>query len=411
MFKYRLHTRWNHVAAAGAAALLGLSSSACSDDDSSDPAGTGSSTGPLYAVVTQLASSEEALSYLKTLDGLEPQKVDLDDSREFTGLADAWVWEGALYIAEQETMEITKFSVEGSELVAEESVNFGDYGLDALAFWVNAFVSPTKAYVVNGTTEYIVWNPKTMEIEGTVPMPELEEKDGLEPFASYTDRSIAVRDGLFYHPFYYTNDDYFEYAQNSSIAVYDIETDELVRVIDAPCPGLDQVTQDEEGNLYFSPWTYAPAAAALAGQPSACVVKIAPESNEAELVFSPKDATGGLEGGVFRYTGDGKGMLAVFDPDHASEEDMEDPQSVAWGNNWKFWSYDLETQEADENDSIGWNAGSAYGSVIDGKSYIYMPTDNGTDEGGSTIFDISNPNEAKELFTVDGWTMRLIKLR
>jgi hypothetical protein len=39
-----------------------LSTAACSDDDSGDDRGRGGSTGPLFGVVTQLASAEEALS-------------------------------------------------------------------------------------------------------------------------------------------------------------------------------------------------------------------------------------------------------------------------------------------------------------------------------------------------------------
>lgn len=49
---------------------------------------------------------------------------------------------------------------------------------------------------MNDTIEYVVWNPKTMEITGTVPMPELAARWNLKLFGSYTDRSTIVRDGL-----------------------------------------------------------------------------------------------------------------------------------------------------------------------------------------------------------------------
>ena len=159
--------------------------------------------------------------------------------------------------------------------------------------------------------------------------------------------------------------------------------------------------------MYFSAWIFAPGGAALLDQPTTCVAKIEPGSNEAVKAFDVKDVTGGLEGGVLRYTGDGKAMLAVLHPDHASEEDEGDLQKITWGNNWKFWSYDFETNTAEENDSIGWNTGTAYGTTIDGDSYILLPTD----DGGTTIFDISTPTDAKSVFSVDGWTMRLLKLR
>jgi hypothetical protein len=390
-----------------AAWLVGLVAACSADPVQTDaiPVAGGES---LYAVMTQLASSEEALSYFKTVDALEPQTIDLKSAEEFTGLADAWVAGNAVYISEQERMTITKYTLDGGELVKGDAINFSDYGLAELAFWVNAFVSPTKAYVVNGTTEYIAWNPQTMTITGTVPMPQLAPRAGLRAFASYTDRSVAIRDGLFYHPFYYTNDDYFEYAPGSSIAVYDVKTDELVRVIEAPCPGLDHVTQDDQGNLYFSAWIFAPGGAAVLEQPATCVAQIAPGTNEATVAFTVKEATGGLEGGVLRYTGNGKGMIVVLDPSHAPEADQGDVQAVAWADNWRFWSFDFKTHQAVEieNDPIGWNSGSAYGTTIDGKPYILV----GTEEEGTTLFDISIPTQAKPVFTVDGWTMRLLKL-
>jgi hypothetical protein len=397
------------------ALLLGAPIAACEDDPDPEPAadaggGTGDAAAEsgddLYAVMTQLASSEEALTYLKLVDKLEPQEISLESgAREFTGGADAWVWDGAVFITEDEKLTVTKYKVDGGDLVKDVAINFTEYGVESVAFWVNAFVTPEKALLVNGTNEYVVWNPKTMKITGTIPMPELEEKNGLKPFASFTDRSIAIRDGLFYHPFYYTNDDYFEYAPTSSIAVYDVETDELVKVIEAPCPGLDHVSQDEDGTLYFSAWVFAPAGAAVLDQPASCVAKIAKGEDTATLAFNVKDVTGGLEGGVLRYTGNGKASLAVLHPDHA--DDPTDVQDVAWQNNWKFWSYDFKTNKATENDSIPWNAGSAYGTVLDGKTYILLQTE----EDGTTVFDVSNPAEAKSVFKVEGWTMRLLKLR
>ncbi|MEY4581106.1 MAG: hypothetical protein RL701_5809 [Pseudomonadota bacterium] len=366
----------------------------------------------VYAVVTQLSSSEESLAYLKTVTALAPQPIDLKDAREFTGGADAWSWNGFVYVSEQEKMTITKFKLEGNELKEQGKVNFTDYGVTELAFWLNAFISPTKAWVVHGTAEYIAWNPETMKITGTVKMPELAARGAMRPYASYTDRSTAVRDGLFYHPIYYTigGDDYFSFDAATSIAVYDVKTDALVKVIEAPCPGIDHVTQNEAGDLFFSAWVFAPGGAALLKQPSTCVAKIAKGADTATELFKVKDLTGGLEGGVLRYTGGGKALIAVLDPSHAPEADLSDVSAVAWGDNWKFWTYDFETNKAAliENDVIGWNSGAAYGTVVDGKSYLLVGTG---DTSGTTLFDMTKPAEAKSLFTIEGWAMRLIKLR
>jgi len=101
----------------------------------------------------------------------------------------------------------------------------------------------------------------------------------------------------------------------------------------------------------------------------------------------------------------------VFHPEHASAKEKGHIQQTTWGTNWRFSSYDFKTKKAvevdAENDPIGWNSGTVYGTTIDGKSYILAQTD----EGGTTVFDITQPEDVKSVFSVEGWTMRLLKLR
>jgi len=360
-----------------------------------------------YGLITSVSSADSSMSYFAFLDAVAPQEVKLSDAREFSGLADAWVHDGAVFVTSKEDVTITKYHVKDGELVPETTVSFADYGLDDLGFWTNIFISPTKAFLIHGVTEYVVWNPKEMVILGTVQMPKLTAPKGLKPFASYTDRSVVIRDGLLYHPFYYTDDDYFSYSPTSSIAVYDVKTDKLVRVIEAPCPGLDHATIDEKGDIYFSAWIFAPGGAATLDQPATCVAKIAKSDDKATVAFQVKDITDGREGGVFRYTGNGNAILSVIHPDHATAEELGDPAAVTYGANWRFWSYDFKTGKASVIDSIDWNAGAAYAGAADGKAYALLP------DGGytsTTIWDVTNPADPKSLFKVDGWVLRLFEL-
>lgn len=372
---------------------------------------SGSSASALYGLQTSISSSDNtSLSYFALLDNLDPQEVDLDTAREFSGSADAWVWENELFIADGETNSIVKYTVDGKNLVKGDAVSFMNEGVTYIGFWLNVFISPTKAYLVNSqTNEYVVWNPKTMEITGKVPMPELTVPTGMKSFPSYTDRSAAIRDGKLYHPFYYTDDTYFKYTQNSSIAVYDVESDALLEVIEAPCPGLDHVTQDDDGNLFFSAWIYAPGAAAVLDQPATCVAKIAKDENKATVAFTVKDITGGREGGVFRYTGDGKGILSVLHPDHETDGiDTGDASMVTFGARWHFYSYEFASNEATEIETIPWNAGAAYAGAADGKSYSLVPGDG---YAKTNVWDVTTPSDPKELFEIPGWSMRVVKVR
>lgn len=65
----------------------------------------------------------------------------------------------------------------------------------------------------------------------------------------------------------------------------DTELDEVIDVLEAPCPGLDFATRDESVNLCFSSLVFAPRGAALLEQPATCVVKIASGASEVEKLF------------------------------------------------------------------------------------------------------------------------------
>jgi hypothetical protein len=405
-------TRFHHslgTPRAAVAALVFVGSfglAACSDSNDDDGAEPASGGDPArYALNTTVSDTDSSLSYVSLLASLDDQEdIDLDVAREFSGSADIWVFEGSIFVAASETMTITKYAVEENALVEKGKIGFSDYGLTDFGFWVNTFASPTKAYLVNGTSEYVVWNPKTMRITTTVPFPELEAMDGMMAIAGYVDRAAVLRDGKLYHPIYFTDEDIIEFAPSSKIAVIDIESDEI-ELLDAPCPGLDFASVDESGSIYFSSWIFAPGGAALYDQPQTCVVKLAEgDGAKPELAFNVRDVTDGLDGGAFRYLGDGKALISVLDPTHAEGE--TDPTEIKYGANWHFWSYDLEARKATEITTIDWNAGAAYSAEVAGKAVILVPAD---DYADTAVYDL-NEGEPKKLFDVRGWAMRLFEL-
>jgi len=104
------------------------------------------------------------------------------------------------------------------------------------------------------------------------------------------------------------------YGPQSWLAVYDPTTYAERSVIEAPCPGIAQVTKDEQGNLYFSP-THIDEAKPLYGVgPASCVVKVKSDGT-VDQSFGFKDfksLTGGRYGTNFRYLKDGKALALVL---------------------------------------------------------------------------------------------------
>jgi hypothetical protein len=371
-----------------------------------DDRGPGSGSGDaVYAVSSIVFGTNETTSYVSLISSLDAAAYDATQPREFAGLADLWVQDGAVFVAEDEPRTITRFTVEDGVLVAAGVVSFASYGLTDFGFWRNIFLSPTKAYFINGASEYIVWNPQAMAITKTVALPALPARNGLTAFPGYMDRAAIVRGGRLYHPLYFTDSSYFKYAQGSVIVVFDVERDQLVTTIDVPCPGVDHVTRDGADNLYFSSWVYAAGAAAVLQQPGTCVARLAADGSAPAVVMQVAAATAGHQGGALRYLGSGKAMMSVLYPEHAKSSDVSD---VTFGGNWRFWSYDLATGNAAQIDGFDWNAGGVYGASIADQQLMLVPAG---DFSSTTVYELTAGAAPRAAFETSGWSLRLFQVR
>jgi hypothetical protein len=375
-----------------------------SDGEAGEGAGgVAAEPGP-YVMSSIAFSAETTATYISLLGSLDIDEVDFARAREFAGQADLWVHDGAVFVSELDSLTITKFTLDGGKLVQGDTLSLANYGLTDIGFYLNSFVAPDKAYFMNAGTEYVIWNPKTMEIIGTIPIPKLEPHDGLRPFPSYSDRSAVLRDGKLYHPVYYTDDSYFEYSPTSSILVVDVGKDEVVDVLEAPCPGLDFASRDEHGNAYFSSWVFAPGGAAVLDQPTTCVAKLAAGEEALEKLFDFPEVTAGRQGGAMRCVGDGKALLSVLHDERATSDVVSE---VTYGANWQFWLYDLADGTASPVASIPFNAGAAYDANLEGKPHLLVPAG---DYASTQLFEIFADGTASPRVGTLGWSMRLFAL-
>ncbi|HET8935326.1 MAG TPA: hypothetical protein VFN67_17880 [Polyangiales bacterium] len=362
---------------------------------------------PLYGVSTISSAGDETVSYISVLDKLDGQTLDFSGSREFSGQADLWVASNEIFISDGETLEIGKYTLQDKKLKDAGKVNFSNTGVVEVGFWTSVFISPEKAYVFNNTAEAIIWNPKTLEITGSIKLPEFKNRDALEPFPGYSDRAAVVRGKRLFQPIYWTStENFFSYDNASQILIIDIEKDEVVETLDAPCPGLDFATQDDDGNIYYSSWVFAPPAAAVVDQPKTCIVKIpASDDTKVETAFNVADVADGHEGGALRYVGNGKAVLSVFHPEHATGD--TDVQTVAFGPNWRFWSIDLKSQKAEAIEGIDWNAGAAYTSKVGTDTFLLVPDG---DYASTTFYRATGSIDPKPVLKTKGWSMRLFEM-
>jgi hypothetical protein len=286
-------------------------------------------------------------------------------------------------------------------------VSFASYGLASFGFWLNKFVTADKAYFMNGTLEYIVWNPTSMTITGSLPLPEAEPRGGLQPFTAYSDRAAVLKQGLLYQPFYWTDESYFLFDPASRIVVTDVATDRVLDVIEAPCPGLDYATVDAAGNAYFSAWVYAAGGAAVLDQPTTCAFEL-PAQGEPGVAFDFPSKTEGRQGGVMRAIAGGRALLSVLHDERFPASDAPSAAELTFADNWRFWSYDLASGSASPIEAIDWNGGAQYSFDIEGKTYMLVAA---ADYSATTIYDLGDGQSLTPVFDTPGWATRLFKVR
>jgi hypothetical protein len=362
-----------------------------------------------YVVSSVVFDSDATSTLINVLDSLEPQTVDYDDAIELSGWADLWVHEGFVYVADGEAPVITRYSMnDDGSLERGPSLSFAAYDLDEAAFWNNTFVSPDKGYLIDGVSRYVIWDPLRMQITGTLPLPEIGGRAGLRVRAGRTDRSNVIREGLLYQPLYWSDRDYEHFADDSRIAVFDIASDRLVEVLEAPCSGLDVGTRDAAGNLYFSSWTGGVLGPFLFDAPRNCVVTISKNEETASAGFRFADVTNGREGAAARELSGGKLALSVFHDERVDFATEEDPWATLGDNNWRTWVYDPATGIAAPNETIGWNSGATYVFHVDDQPVVLVP---GLGYASTTVYTLDSNLQALAAFDTRGWATRVFRVR
>lgn len=430
---------WKVLLLALGVAPLGLASAGCSDsedpaedaggeagapsgnggqpdegDGSGDSGATGQAGAPVdshsvYGIGTLVTADMVSTDYLLFSDKLDfgGEQLKLDDAREFSGQGDLAAHEGSLLVASGDEPAITKYTVDDAHKLDEvATVNFTNYGIASAAFWNNQFVAKDKAYMVNGSVELISWNPEKMEINGAFDLPELEKRAGFQVVPGLADRSSVVYGGKYYLPVYWTDETYSNRSDDSVIIVVDVATDEVLTTISAPCPGLDYATVDDGGLIHFSNWTGGPATHYLLDTAQTCVATLDPETEEVTTKTFASIA-GGHEGAAFKYAGNGKFVMSVFDEVRADIANAEDPASAVAGLNWQLWSYDPKSGEAAPITDVDWNSGAIIHNRVDDKLFSMVP---GKDYASTIVYDV-NGTSAKAMFGITGWSFRLFKIR
>lgn len=388
------------------AALLALGLLGCSSGGHDSSGET--SDGPLYAMMSTVYSEDDRTVYVAVTNSLDADDVPLDGAHEFSGVANLAAVGGRLLISSGEAPTITEYDVSDSlSWSGGETLSFADFPLsDNANFFYQYLVDDHHMYLPFDGYKRVVWDPTDFEIEQVMENSDIEpERDGLQLEAA-GNRAGTRYDGSVMMPFFYHDDDWFEFAETSVIAVYDPETHEEEKLIDAPCAGLAMASQDEAGNTYFSTWDYGPLRPLYGLGPAPCVVRVTPDHElDESFTTDMTEWTGGRFVSNFRYVRDGWGLANVFhherlDADLEAEEVPAELFDQVWDDGyWSVWRVDLAHERAEPFDAIelssfGWRL-----AQIDDRNLLSVTYD---DYSRTKFYELDEDGELSEHLDVLG---------
>lgn len=379
-------------------------------DDTSDPAPDPTpSDGTRFVLASTVSGMNDSTTYVSYMTSIDVEEVKIEDAYEFPGWASIATEGGHLFVSDGDAPTITRFTRdESGHLAPDGKLSFLDYGLSSAPFYSNYFASGTKSYMAINPTERVIWDPTALAIRGELNMTEVAaERDGFT-LRSSLDRGVRVRKGQLFMPFYWSDADYYRHLPTSQIAVFDTENDKVSALLDAPCPGLDVATQDDDGNFYFSNWVFTTAAPHFEeSAPSNCVVRIAAGSSTIDESFNRdlSELTEGRQIAAFRYLSKGVALMAVFYHERLTADVL--PARASGTNNWRLWRVDTNQWTAEPIEGLDFFGGGYYSFRMDGRTLVLLPAG---DYGSTTAYEIGAEGPAQKRFSVPGWAFQMIQL-
>lgn len=413
--QHRRRWMW-HLASCAAGFVLG-----CAGDDdtltvvtANAPAGGAAGPEALYAVPTEVYGVDFATStsFVPLVPSLDVERIGLERAREKDGRASVMAIGDYLFIASSSAPVIERFEVQpDGSLVEAGRLSFANYGLPeffSIDAWGSITISPTKAYVFNGSNgAHIAWNPTTLEIIGEIPGPDVL-RDG------WNLESVAIlRDSRLFRIFAYLDYDTWRFdAGTQYLAVYDVESDQLLDLVqDSRCPLLySRPFLDESEDLYFSGWVWTAAEALMNGAPKNCALRV----RAGQETFDPDwqltyadDVTEGREAGILRYLGDGRALLDVFHHERAALGGDITTEELSNTPNWRLWSVDLEQRTGAPVEGLDFKAGGYQDVTIDGRTFLMVPNENYSE---TTAYEVEG-GQAAAGFKIRGSAYHMARLR
>jgi hypothetical protein len=403
------------LALAGPVPLTG-----CDDADGGGEKRASGDQSPLYAMMIQVYGTDDRTVYVHLSDSLDVEgEIDLSTAREFGGVANFAPIDGRLLISSGLEPSITEYEISSDfEWKQGRTISFADYPFEDNAnFYYQYILDDTTAYMPFDVTNRLIWNPREMTIADTREDSRLALfKDGLRLQVGGNRNAIHF-DGPVQQAFFYVDEDWYRYSDESYVAIYDEETHEERDVVTLPCPGLSMASQDEDGYTYYGSWDFQGSRALFGVGAEPCVARLNPDLTlDDDWTTDLRDLTEGRYTNNFRYIGGGRAIGNVFHHelfDHVDWEAGYDPDVDEAinksGDHWRFWLFDLKNWEAKPVEGVDLAlSGGAQFAVLDGRTFVFLPYE---DWSKSKIYELDADGHAIERATTTGDVFKWVRVR
>ncbi len=389
--------------------LLGALALSCgsSDQGAEDHAGSE----PLYLAMTRVWDDTTTTSYLHVLTSLDAgTEVDTKQALELSGPAKLFSYGKQWFaVGQGDSPTITRYSLDDRGRLAKgDSISLQPFGVQDL--WDSLyFVSAEKAYYPDTSgSQLIVWNPTTMEVTGTVQLPETV-RDGYLSYYGITPitrgKSLIFSVGWFD---WLTND---TILPESGLVVLDTETDTVARFdSDERCAGITQAIQLPNGDAYFVSSAMASAAHQLERLEQApCALRVRAGEDAFDAEYSAE--LPGLSGeALIGEPAPGAGnTLLLRALDAALVEVTEETHTWDFTGQaeWRWLSWDVTSDEVTSLDELPAATADAFWFRLDGK---VLASQTNAEYTETKLVDVSGP-EPHDAITLPGFLQSVARIR
>lgn len=401
-----------HFVSLSSVALLALA--ACSDSDA-QPVKPERHAGesPLYLAVARVFDDTTTTSYLHVLPSVDRDtEVDVSQARELVGAAKLFAYGKDRWFAVGggEEPTITRYTLDADGRLQEgDAISLQSYGVASL--WDSLyFVSDEKAYYPDTSQSQLIrWNPSTMEVTGTIPLPDTAR----EGYLSYYSASAIQRgDSLLFSV------GWFDWKENDTIlpetglVELDIETDEVTKVdIDTRCGGVTQAVEVASGDAYFVSSALAAAdhrLDRLGTEPCALRIEKGEKRFDEGYLQRLAELSGGALAGEPVPVGGDELFVRVLDESKAEIEEGALSFDLTGEAAWTWARWNVKTNDWSSVEGLPASTADTFWFRIDDKVYASQTK---TDYSETTLVDLTADGAPERALTVPGFLQNIARVR